>query len=194
MIVRIFCTTDTTGMMSRSSTPPLVSKMERAAQSPSSQETPRTPSQCLSHPAIPEIRVPAHPGTLTIHHNSMPEQLASVQNSERAPYVHITHSLRQTLITNYTPAQTLSEKIDGLKEEIKGKIKHDPELVEHGREKRTGELKRNEMRQVDSFPSLADHLTKSVFRRTLACSVSLARLIPTTRNNERSSLARSSLT
>jgi len=127
--------------MSHSSTPPLVSKMEGVVQSPSSQETSRTPSQCLSHPAILEIRVPAHPGTLTIHRNSMPEQLASVRNSERAPYVHITHSLRQTLITDYTPVQTISEKIDGLKEEIKGKIKHDPELVEHGRE----------MRQVDSF-------------------------------------------
>ena len=97
-------------------------------------------------------------------------------------------------MTNDPPVQPISERIDGLKQEIKGKIKHDPELVVHGREKRTGELKRNEMRQVDSFPSLADHLTKSVFRRTLACSVSLARLIPTTRNNERSSLARSSLT
>jgi len=128
--------------------------MERVAQSLSSQETPRTPSQCLSHPAIPEIQVPAHPGTLTIHLNSMREQLASVRNSERAPYVHITHSLRRTLIANYTPAQAISEKIDGLKEEIKGKIKHDPELVEHGRDKRTGELKRKEMRQVDSFPSL----------------------------------------
>lgn len=45
----------------------------------------------------------------------------------------------------------MNDKLDGLKEEIKGKIKNDPELVQHGRDKRTGELKRKEMREVNSF-------------------------------------------
>jgi len=39
-------------------------------------------------------------------------------------------------------SQTIQEKITGLKEELKGKVKHDPELVRHGREIRTGEEKR----------------------------------------------------
>ena len=88
----------------------------------------------------------------------MPELLASVQNSERALYVHIILSLQQTPVTNYEPVQTVSEKIGGLKEEIKGKIKHDPELVQYGRDKRTGELKRKGMREVFR-PQLTDYLT-----------------------------------
>jgi hypothetical protein len=81
----------------------------------------------------------------------MPELLVSVRNSEKALYVYIVLSPKKTLVMNETPAQTISEKIDGLKEELKGKIKHDPELVEHGRDKRTGELKRKGMREVGSF-------------------------------------------
>jgi len=45
----------------------------------------------------------------------------------------------------------MSERIDGLKQEIKGKLKHDPELVEHGRDKRTGQLKQKEMKQVNHY-------------------------------------------
>lgn len=37
-----------------------------------------------------------------------------------------------------------SDKLQGLKEEFKGKLLHKPELVQHGRELRTGELKRKE--------------------------------------------------
>ena len=54
----------------------------------------------------------------------------------------------QILVDKLSPVQTIGEKIDGMKEEIKGKVKHDPELVQHGRDQRTGELKRKEMRNV----------------------------------------------
>jgi hypothetical protein len=53
-------------------------------------------------------------------------------------------------LINEPPIQPVSDKIGGLKQEIKGKIKHDPELVEHGREQRTGQLKRKEMKEVNS--------------------------------------------
>ena len=59
----------------------------------------------------------------------------------------------QILVDKLSPVQTIGEKIDGMKEEIKGKVKHDPELVQHGRDQRTGELKRKEMRKV-AFPAL----------------------------------------
>jgi len=62
------------------------------------------------------------------------------------PYVFIILSLDKSWLTDDPPVQPISEKIDGLKEEIKGKIKHDPELVAHGRERRTG---RKEMKEVD---------------------------------------------
>lgn len=49
---------------------------------------------------------------------------------------------------NYHPDPTLGEKWTGLKEEVKGKVKHNPEEVQHGKELRSGELKRRE-READ---------------------------------------------
>ncbi|KAJ3503455.1 hypothetical protein NMY22_g18246 [Coprinellus aureogranulatus] len=49
---------------------------------------------------------------------------------------------------NFHPDPTLGEKWDGLKEEVKGKVKHNPELVQHGKDKISGELKRRE-READ---------------------------------------------
>lgn len=40
--------------------------------------------------------------------------------------------------------QTASDKFMGLKEELVGKLSRKPEKVEHGREKRTGELKKKQ--------------------------------------------------
>ncbi|KAF9240040.1 hypothetical protein BU15DRAFT_74268 [Melanogaster broomeanus] len=45
---------------------------------------------------------------------------------------------------NYAFEASLGEKVSGLMEEIKGKILKEPALVEHGRERRTGELKRKQ--------------------------------------------------
>ncbi|KAF9788435.1 hypothetical protein BJ322DRAFT_1106428 [Thelephora terrestris] len=47
----------------------------------------------------------------------------------------------------FAKGASIDEKVDGLKQEIVGKIKRDPELVEHGRDLRTGELKRKKMRE-----------------------------------------------
>ena len=38
--------------------------------------------------------------------------------------------------------QSTGDKLEGLKEELKGKIMHEPDLVQHGHDLRTGELKR----------------------------------------------------
>lgn len=45
----------------------------------------------------------------------------------------------------------MGEKIDGLKEEMKGKLKHDQHMVQEGHDKRTGELKRREI-EADNNP------------------------------------------
>jgi hypothetical protein len=42
----------------------------------------------------------------------------------------------------------MSDKMSGIKEEMMGKIKKDPEMAQHGLERRTGELKRKEMEQA----------------------------------------------
>jgi hypothetical protein len=44
--------------------------------------------------------------------------------------------------------QSIDDKFNGLKQEIKGKMKHDSKLVEHGRDLRTGEHKKREMKEV----------------------------------------------
>ena len=55
-------------------------------------------------------------------------------------------------------AQTTSEKIEGLKEQIAGKITRNPEKAEHGKEMRTGELKKKKKEEDDVrvFPRIAD--------------------------------------
>ncbi|VDB91632.1 unnamed protein product [Peniophora sp. CBMAI 1063] len=45
-------------------------------------------------------------------------------------------------------------KVSGLKEEVMGKVKHDPSLVQHGHDMRTGQLARKEREEADKdlFP------------------------------------------
>ena len=45
------------------------------------------------------------------------------------------------------PIQTIADKIKGFEEEIKGKITKKPELVEQGRKRMSGELKREERKR-----------------------------------------------
>jgi hypothetical protein len=47
--------------------------------------------------------------------------------------------------------KTLGEKYEGLKEEVKGKVKRNPEQVQHGKDMISGELKRRE-READVRP------------------------------------------
>jgi hypothetical protein len=61
--------------------------------------------------------------------------------------------------------QGFSEKVAGLKEEAKGKILHKPELVQHGHDLRTGDLKKQELDKAShsqacapTFVSLDPHL------------------------------------
>ncbi|TFY77009.1 hypothetical protein EWM64_g7004 [Hericium alpestre] len=50
----------------------------------------------------------------------------------------------------YARGAGFEDKIGGLSEELRGKVMRKPELVEHGRERRTGELKRKEKAQADA--------------------------------------------
>ena len=48
----------------------------------------------------------------------------------------------------YPVSQTVGDRIQGLKEELKGSIKHDPQLKQTGKDRISGELKRREREQV----------------------------------------------
>ncbi|KAG8987981.1 hypothetical protein FRB90_003041 [Tulasnella sp. 427] len=50
---------------------------------------------------------------------------------------------------------TMGEKIDGLKEEVKGKIKKDEHMIQEGHDKRTGELKRRQMEEENNPKAFA---------------------------------------
>ncbi|KAJ7678122.1 hypothetical protein DFH06DRAFT_901742, partial [Mycena polygramma] len=52
---------------------------------------------------------------------------------------------------NYNPHAGLGDKITGLKEQVKGKISHNPDLVAQGHERVTGDLKKKEL-QGDNDP------------------------------------------
>ncbi|KAG8936060.1 hypothetical protein FRC00_009807, partial [Tulasnella sp. 408] len=51
---------------------------------------------------------------------------------------------------------TMGEKIDGLKEEMKGKLKHDQHLIQEGHDKRTGELKRHQIEEDNNPKAFAN--------------------------------------
>lgn len=59
--------------------------------------------------------------------------------------------LHQDLITF---VQAFDSKLSGLKEQIKGKVTRNPDLVEHGRQQRTGELKKRQMGEKVSSTSM----------------------------------------
>ncbi|KAJ8582421.1 hypothetical protein M405DRAFT_800332 [Rhizopogon salebrosus TDB-379] len=62
----------------------------------------------------------------------------------------------------YHQGPGLGDKIIGLEEEIKGKVLRKPDLVEHGRERRTGELKKKELEadaREDPFAKQGDQST-----------------------------------
>jgi hypothetical protein len=50
--------------------------------------------------------------------------------------------------------QTIEDKFTGLKEELKGKVKHDPELVKHGHSVRIGEEKQKKLTGEVQFSTL----------------------------------------
>ncbi|KAF8969231.1 hypothetical protein BDZ97DRAFT_1915575 [Flammula alnicola] len=65
---------------------------------------------------------------------------------------------------NYQSGPTLEDRVVGLKDEIKGKVTHNPDLVRLGHEKLTGEERRKKMigaDEPDPFASAKDDSSKS---------------------------------
>jgi hypothetical protein len=49
------------------------------------------------------------------------------------------------------------DKFEGFKEEMKGKVTRNPDLVQHGHDMRTGVLKQKELEDVGGFFSIPIH-------------------------------------
>ncbi|KAJ3994042.1 hypothetical protein F5050DRAFT_581892 [Lentinula boryana] len=97
---------------------------------------------------------------------------------------------------NYRQGATLSDKISGLKEELKGKVTKNPELVEHGKEKKTGDLKRKEleedMNNMDPFETAADDDNKDEENDNSAKDTTPAKRTNTTSNTAQAHTSASS--
>lgn len=98
-------------------------------------------------------------GVPTNGSNSEPERTTSDQSSDEElrdkGFPPQRHAGAVGLGPEYAMGASVSEKLEGLKEEIKGKITKRPNLVEHGRELRTGELKRKVRAQADTHDPFA---------------------------------------
>ncbi|KAF9465901.1 hypothetical protein BDZ94DRAFT_1296101 [Collybia nuda] len=62
---------------------------------------------------------------------------------------------------NYNQGAGFTDKVVGLKEEVKGKLTKNHELVERGKDRRTGELKRKEKENDDDDPFATPEEKKS---------------------------------
>ncbi|KAH7890438.1 hypothetical protein F5I97DRAFT_1782375, partial [Phlebopus sp. FC_14] len=77
--------------------------------------------------------------------NTRPEcTQASEGSTPESIYPPQRHAGAVGLGPEYGKGTGFGETLAGLQEQIKGKILRKPELVEHGRERRTGELKKKE--------------------------------------------------
>ncbi|KAI6157130.1 hypothetical protein BKA82DRAFT_994451 [Pisolithus tinctorius] len=95
-----------------------------------------------------------------IGHNTQPGQPTSDRSSSDElrdkGFPPQRHAGAVGLGPEYAITTGFSDKLQGLKEEVKGKILGKPELTEHGRERRTGELKRKEREQADTQDPFAN--------------------------------------
>lgn len=77
------------------------------------------------------------------------------QITEKELYVVLQRmTLKIVLLISWTMIQGVGEKLGGLTEEVKGKVLKKPEVVQHGHDRRTGELKKKEEDAAVSLVSI----------------------------------------
>ncbi|KAJ3738732.1 hypothetical protein DFH05DRAFT_1516698 [Lentinula detonsa] len=153
--------------------PTNTSNTESSASVPTSNISTRPSTTSTADPPIPPTASSTQ-ATQGSHKSSSPgidansssaSNISQSNNNESAPsteedYPEQRHAGAVGYGPNYRQGATLSDKISGLKEELKGKVTKNPELVEHGKEKKTGDLKRKEleedMNNMDPFQTAAD--------------------------------------
>ncbi|KAJ4467110.1 hypothetical protein C8R41DRAFT_871485 [Lentinula lateritia] len=94
--------------------------------------------------------------------NSVPPTASGDANPSSSPesYPEQHHAGAVGYGPNYRQGASLGDKLTGLKEELKGKVTKNPGLVEHGKEMKSGELKKKEeeedMNNLDPFGTADD--------------------------------------
>ncbi|KAG1838132.1 hypothetical protein DFJ58DRAFT_709351 [Suillus subalutaceus] len=100
-----------------------------------------------AHPSA--VGTNTQPGTSTVPSTDAPTQATSESSTKDSQVPPQRHAGAVGLGPAYKQGADFGDKLGGLQEEIKGKIMRNPELVEHGRERRTGVLKKKEQEQQD---------------------------------------------
>ncbi|OJA16438.1 hypothetical protein AZE42_03804 [Rhizopogon vesiculosus] len=95
----------------------------------------------------PSVGANTQPRRSTVSSSEAPSQDTSSSTGEGLPPQR--HAGAVGLGPAYHQGPGFGDKLVGLEEEIKGKIMKKPELVEQGRERRTGALKQKELEQDD---------------------------------------------
>ncbi|KAG2126937.1 hypothetical protein DEU56DRAFT_534996 [Suillus clintonianus] len=101
----------------------------------------------IAHPSA--VGTNTQPKRSTVSSTETPTQAAPEASTDDSQLPPQRHAGALGLGPAYGQGAGLGEKLGGLQEEIKGKIMKKPELVEHGRERRTGILKKKEQEQND---------------------------------------------
>ncbi|KAI0330333.1 hypothetical protein GY45DRAFT_1323892 [Cubamyces sp. BRFM 1775] len=86
----------------------------------------------------------------SINNNQSPSQSPAPANNDGYPEQR--HAGAVGYGPEYGKGASTGDKITGLKDEVKGKILRKPDVVEHGREMRTGELKKKQQEDQDFDP------------------------------------------
>ncbi|KAJ3872363.1 hypothetical protein F5051DRAFT_159316 [Lentinula edodes] len=128
--------------------------------SPSNTGNTSPPSTRDSHPSTtPSSNTTT---TTTPSTDSTPSTTNSNSTSESYPEQH--HAGAVGYGPNYRQGPSLTDKLTGLKEELKGKVTKNPGLVEHGKEMKSGEMKKREqeedMNNLDPFGTADDEEEK----------------------------------
>ncbi|EGN94418.1 hypothetical protein SERLA73DRAFT_188304 [Serpula lacrymans var. lacrymans S7.3] len=95
-----------------------------------------------------------HPSAIgsNVQPTTAPNETGAAPNQAYEGYPEQRHAGALGIGPNYGDQVRVGEKITGLKEEAKGKLTNNSDLVERGRKRRTGELKSQEKEAKDEDP------------------------------------------
>ncbi|KAG7095210.1 hypothetical protein E1B28_005985 [Marasmius oreades] len=101
---------------------------------------------------------PVHPSAIgenTQVNTESNDQSPSASTPDDTSYPPQLHAGAVGYGPNYRQGPTFTDKVTGVKEEIKGKVTRHPDLVQQGHDRRTGELKRRERDEDDGVDPFA---------------------------------------
>ncbi|KIY65361.1 hypothetical protein CYLTODRAFT_424407 [Cylindrobasidium torrendii FP15055 ss-10] len=110
--------------------------------------SPRTSSTGIGRGAVPTQHHPQERNSTLQSGHTDDSTRAEVGHDEHSEYPEQKHAGKTGYGPNFKLGPTMGDKMDGAKEILKGKVKRNPELVQHGRDEISGKLQQRE-RELD---------------------------------------------